>query len=202
MTQRPKDQYLICLTGNIATGKSTVAAMLAELGATVIDADKVVHQIMRRGSDVYDRVVMAFGPDIVGSDGEIGRDRLGRIVFNNPAELRRLEEIVHPAVGVEVRQRVACVKTAVVVIEAIKLIEAGWHRGCQALWVTACSPEQQIDRLMAERSLSMEEAQQRVAAQPPQSQKIGLADVVIDTARDMAQTRSQVVSAWQVIDKE
>jgi dephospho-CoA kinase len=194
-------RYLICLTGNIATGKSTVAAMLAELGATVIDADKVVHEIMGRGSGVYDAIVAAFGPEIVGSDGEIRRGELGRIVFNDAAELRRLEEIVHPAAGVEVRRRALEAETPVVVIEAIKLIEAGWHHTCQALWVTTCATEQQIERLMAGRGLSFEEAQQRVNAQPPQIEKIRLADVVIDTAGDMAETRRQVELAWQAIEK-
>lgn len=200
MTAAPQAPYLICLTGNIATGKSTVAAMLAELGATVIDADKVAHQMMQRGRATYDQVVAAFGPDVVDRDGEIRRDRLGRIVFKDPAELRRLEEIVHPAVGCEVRHRVGQAETPVVVIEAIKLIEAGWHHTCQALWVTTCSADQQIERLMAGRSLSFEEARQRVNSQPPQSQKISLADVVISTAGDITETRRQVEDAWQAIN--
>jgi dephospho-CoA kinase len=201
MTQSPPGPYLIGLTGNIATGKSTVGTMLTELGATVIDADKVVHQLMRRGTGLYDRIVAAFGRAIVGDDGEIRRDRLGQVVFNDPAELRRLEEIVHPAVGVEVRQRIAQAETSVVVIEAIKLIEAGWHHFCQTLWVTTCPPEKQIERLMAERALGFEDARQRVAAQPPQSEKISLADVVIDTSGDIAGTRRQVEAAWQAVEK-
>lgn len=193
------DRYLIGLTGNIATGKSTVAAMLDDLGATVIDADKIVHQILRRGNEVYEQVAAAFGPSIIGVDGEIDRARLGRIVFDHPDELRRLEKIVHPPVGVKVRQRVVQAETAVVVIEAIKLIEAGWHGICQALWVTTCPPELQINRLMTDRSLSFLEAQQRVTAQPPQAQKIRLADVVIDTSGDLADTRRQVEAAWRAI---
>jgi dephospho-CoA kinase len=201
MTLTVANPYLIGLTGNIATGKSTVAAMLARLGATVIDADKVAHQIMGRGGEVYDQIVAAFGPVVVGADGEIARGRLGRIVFDDPAELRRLEEIVHPAVGVEVRQRVLSAETAVVVIEAIKLIEAAWHHACHTLWVTTCPTEQQIERLMAERSLRFKEAKQRVAAQPPQIEKIRLADVIIDTSGDLAGTRRQVEVAWQAIGK-
>jgi dephospho-CoA kinase len=201
MSPSAAGRYLICLTGNIATGKSTVAGMLAELGATVIDADRAVHELMRQGSGVYDAIVAAFGPQIADSDGEIERGELGRIVFNDPAELRRLEEIVHPAVGVEVRRRVWEAETPVVVIEAIKLIEAGWHHTCQTLWVTTCPAEQQIERLMADRALSFEEAEQRVNAQPPQMEKIRLADVVIDTSGDMAETRRQVELAWQAVEK-
>jgi dephospho-CoA kinase len=200
MMDSPQAPYLICLTGNIATGKSTVAVMLAELGATVIDADKVVHQMMRRGNAMYDRIVDAFGSDVVGSDGEIRRDYLGRVVFNDLAELHRLEEIVHPAVGIEVRRRVAQAATRVVVIEAIKLVEAGWHHTCQALWVTTCPADQQIERLMAQRSLSFEEARQRITAQPPQSSKISLANVVIDTSGELAATRRQVEVAWLAIN--
>jgi dephospho-CoA kinase len=186
---------LIGLTGNIATGKSTVAAMLAELGATVIDADQVAHQVMRRGSAVYERIVEAFGPGVVGADGEIDRQYLGRTVFEAPQALRRLEEIVHPAVGVEIQRRIAAARTPLVVLEAIKLIEAGLHHMCQALWVTTCPSEQQIDRLMRDRALSFEGATLRVGAQPPQVQKISLADVVIDTSGDMAETRRQVEAA-------
>jgi dephospho-CoA kinase len=196
MTETSQARYLICLTGNIATGKSTVAAMLAELGATVIDADKVVHQMMRLGSTLYDQIIAVFGSDIIGSDREICRNRLGQIVFSDPAELRRLEEIVHPAVGIEVRRRVAQAEAPVVVIEAIKLIEAGWHHMCHALWVTTCRTDQQIERLMAVRSVNLEDARQRVTAQPPQSQKISLAQVVIDTSGDLAGTRRQVEAAW------
>jgi len=201
MMRAARGSYLIGLTGNIATGKSTVAAMLADLGATVIDADKVAHQVMQRGGPAYDPVVAAFGPEVVGHDGEIDRACLGRIVFNDAVALRRLEEIVHPAAAVEVGRRIGAAQTAAVVIEAIKLIEAGWQRVCDALWVTTCTRGQQIARLMADRSLSLAEAQQRVRAQPPQSEKIRLADVVIDTTGELADTRRQVDAAWQAIAK-
>jgi dephospho-CoA kinase len=193
-------RYLIGLTGNIATGKSTVAALLAELGATVIDADKIAHQVMRRGGPVYGQIVAAFGPTVVGADGEINREHLGRIVFSDPTALRRLEALVHPAVGVEVGRFIEQAKTPVVVIEAIKLLEAGLHHLCRAVWVTTCPAEQRIDRLMKERLLSFKEAQRRVAAQPPQTHKDGVADVLIDTSGDIAATRRQVEAAWQAID--
>ncbi|HID89382.1 MAG TPA: dephospho-CoA kinase, partial [Anaerolineae bacterium] len=98
-------KLLIGLTGNIATGKSTVARMLADLGATVIDADKVAHEVMRAGTPVHAAIVEAFGPQIVGPDGEIDRARLGAIVFADPEALARLEQIVHPVVAEEVARR-------------------------------------------------------------------------------------------------
>jgi dephospho-CoA kinase len=199
MTGATGGKCLIGLTGNIATGKSTVAAMLADLGATVIDADRITHQVMRKGNAVYERIVAAFGAQVVGADGEIDRQALGQIVFGDAAALRRLEEIVHPAVGAEVRQRVEQAATPIVVIEAIKLIEAGWHRFCQALWVTDCPRTQQVARLAKERKLDQQEAYRRIDAQPPQAQKTALADVVIDTSGDLDETRRQVQAAWSKI---
>lgn len=192
-------QYCIGLTGNIATGKSTVASMLAELGAMVIDADHVAHQVMRQGTPVYDQIVATFGRDVMAVDGKIDRAHLGRIVFADPAALRQLEEIVHPAVKIEVDRRMATAESPVVVVEAIKLIESGMHRSCQTLWVTTCPVEQQIERLVQGRSLSVQEARQRVAAQPPQAEKLEVADVVINTAGSIEHTKRQVYAAWKAI---
>ncbi len=193
---------LIGLTGNIATGKSTVARMLAELGATVIDADRVAHEVMRVGTPVYTAVVTAFGPWIVGMEGEIDRARLGTLVFSDSEALARLERIVHPAVMEEVARRIAAAPTPVVVVEAIKLIEAGMAEGCASVWVTTCPPEEQVRRLMADRGLSREEAELRVRAQPPQEEKIARADVVIYTGGTLDQTRAQVEAAWAQLGVE
>jgi len=192
-------RVLIGLTGNIATGKSTVARMLARLGATVIDADAVAHEVMRPGTPVHAAVVAAFGRAVVGEDGEIDRARLGGLVFADPEALARLERIVHPAVIEEVGRRIAKSPTRVVVVEAIKLIEAGMADGCDSLWVTTCPPELQVRRLMADRGLSREEAELRVQAQSPQEEKIARADVVIYTGGTLTQTRVQVEAAWDRI---
>jgi dephospho-CoA kinase len=189
-------RLLVGLTGNIATGKSTVARMLVDLGATVIDADVVAHEVIRAGGPVYAEVVDAFGTEVVGPDGEIDRARLGAKVFAEPEAMRRLEAIVHPAVLAEVAQRVAAARSTVVV-EAIKLIEAGMAEGCDSLWVTTCPAAQQVRRLTDERGLSCEEAERRVCAQPPQEEKLALADVVIDTSGDLAETRAQVQTEWE-----
>ena len=188
---------LIGLTGNIATGKSTVAGMLAELGAEVIDADRVAHEVMRAGSPVHTQIVAAFGPEVLGADGEIDRRRLGEIVFADPTALARLEALVHPAVIAEVGRRIAASSAPVVVVEAIKLIESGMAEGCDSVWVTTCRPNQQIRRLTGGRKMSRAEARRRVQAQPPQEDKIARADVVIDTDGTLAQTRAQVQAAWE-----
>ena len=123
---------LIGLTGNIATGKSAVARMLASLGAAVIDADRVAHAVMAPGGAAYAAVVDAFGPEILNPGGTVDRRRLGDIVFRDPAALARLEAAVHPAVLLEVGRRIAAAEAGVVLVEAIKLIEAGMHRAYDA----------------------------------------------------------------------
>lgn len=193
------DRYLIGLTGNIATGKSAVARMLAELGARSIDADRVAHEVMRHGTPTWQAVVGAFDPTILAPDGEIDRKRLGKIVFTDPDALHRLEAIVHPAVGLAVSEAIAATTERVVVVEAIKLIEAGMHRAYHALWVTTCPAEIQIARLVSQRGLSKGEARLRVEAQPPQAEKVALADVVIDTGGTLEDTRRQVLAAWEAI---
>ncbi|WP_352428008.1 dephospho-CoA kinase [Thermoflexus sp.] len=195
MKKRP---VLIGLTGNIACGKSTVARMLAEMGAAVIDADAVAHAVIRKGTPTYEAIVRRFGPEILGPDGEIDRRRLGDRVFRDPAALRDLEAIVHPAVLAAIQERLAAgVEAPAVVIEAIKLIESGFARACDTLWVVTCPEREQVRRLMAERGLSEEEAWVRIRAQPPPEEKIRLADEVIDNGGDLEATRRQVEAAWR-----
>ena len=193
---------LIGLTGNIGTGKSTVARMLADLGAEAIDADQVTREVMRGGTPVHAAIVEAFGPGVLTAGGEIDRQRLGDIVFADPVTLARLEAIVHPATLAVIDRRVAASSADVVVVEAIKLIEAGMADGCDSVWVTTCRPDQQITRIINTRNLSRAEAEQRVQAQPPQEEKIARADVVIDTSGTLAQTREQVLEAWERLAAE
>lgn len=195
------EHILIGLTGNIATGKSQVARMLAELGARVVDADKVAHELMRPGGPAFTAVVDAFGPQILTTDGLIDRARLGSIVFRDPAALRRLEVAVHPATIAEVNRRITQATEPVVVIEAIKLIESGMHRRYDALWVVTAPRSLQIARLMATRELTEQEAALRVDAQPPQEEKAALADLVIANDGDLAALRQKVEAAWAQIVK-
>jgi dephospho-CoA kinase len=192
--------YLIGLTGNIATGKSTVAKMLEELGATVIDADALVHELQRSGTSVFNDIVAAFGPGILDRAGKIDRKALGSIVFADPDKLRVLESIVHPAVLIESARRIMEAPTPIVVYEAIKLIEAGRAEICDALWVVTARSGVQLQRLMRDRQMSEAEARQRIAAQPPQSEKIARATVVIDNSDALVDTRQQVETAYRAIE--
>ena len=194
--------YVIGLTGNIATGKSTVLNVLAQLGAEVIDADKIAHQVTAPDGPAYAAVVEAFGPEILREDGTIDRAKLGRIVFRDPEALKRLERLTHPAVGAIIAQRIAEARAPVVVIEAIKLIEAGLHKNVDAVWIVTAPREQQIQRLMQTRGLSRAEAEMRIDAQPPIEPKLPLADVVIENAGSLDELREQVLAAWQNIPEQ
>jgi dephospho-CoA kinase len=197
MNTRRSSRIIVGLTGNIGTGKSTVAGMLSDLGAKVIDADKVAHEVMRAGTSAHAAVVETFGPEVLTPVGEIDRKRLGAVVFANSMALARLEAIVHPATIREIQRRIQNTAASVVVVEAIKLIEAGMADAYDSVWVTICQREQQIQRIVNERGLSWAEADQRVRAQPPQEEKIAHADVVIDNSRSLSQTRGQVQAAWE-----
>jgi dephospho-CoA kinase len=199
MNKIKRTHTLIGLTGNIATGKSEVARLLTELGARVIDADKIAHEVMCPGGPAYHSVVEAFGPGILAADGTIDRAQLGAIVFRDPAALRRLEAAVHPATITEVARRIAQATEAVVVVEAIKLIEAGMHRHYDALWVVAAPRSVQIARLVATRRLTEAEAALRVDAQPPQEEKAAVADLVIVNDGDLTDLRQKVEAAWTQI---
>jgi dephospho-CoA kinase len=191
---------VIGLTGNIATGKSLVGRILSRLGAEHIDADLVAHQVMAPGGPAWDKVVAAFGRQIIRPDGEIDRKKLGTIVFADPAALARLEAIVHPEVIAHTRRRITSSTAAAVVVEAIKLIESGMvHQLVDTLWVVTAPREVQLARLMAYRGLSRAEANLRIDAQPPQAAKVAQADVVIDNGGSVEATVRQVEQAWQDI---
>lgn len=189
--------YLIGLTGNIASGKSVVLNELRRLGAATLDADAVVHQLLRPGTAVQEAVVAAFGPAVLAADGAIDRRALGAIVFADPAALARLEALVHPAVLAYTREWLAGVAAPVAVVDAIKLFEAGIADWCDEVWVVTCPAEERARRLVAHRGMAEEEAWQRIRAQPPEEEKAARADVVIDNSGHLSRTLAQVRAAWR-----
>lgn len=191
--------YVIGLTGNIACGKSTVAAMLHDLEACVIDADRLAHEVMRAGGVVHADIVARFGPAILQGNGEIDRSKLGAIVFAEPEALADLERLVHPVVVKESLRRLAQCDRAVAVVEAIKLLEAEMHTHCDAVWVVTCPREQQLARLMQTRHLSASEAALRIDSQPCQALKMARADRLIDNGGALENTWQQVLAAWNGI---
>lgn len=189
------DRYVIALTGNIGTGKSVVRKMLEHLGAFTLDADALAHRVIAPGGPGYATVLRTFGEWVLGADGQINRSRLGRIVFNDPEALARLETIVHPHVRQAVDLLINRSPARLAVIEAIKIIETGLAAECDALWVVHASPAVQAKRLVEKRKLSPADAQQRIAAQNPQADKVKAADVVIDNGGSFEETWAQVQAA-------
>lgn len=190
-------KYVLGLTGNIATGKSVVRKMLEHLGAYGIDADALAHRAIAQDAPGYLPVVEAFGQRIVAQDGQIDRSRLGQVVFSNAEALARLEAIVHPLVRQAIDVLIPRSEQAVIVVEAIKLLEGPLRSACDSIWVTTAPVEVQVARLMEKRGLSLEEARQRISAQSSQEAKIAAADVVIQNAGSFDETWQQVVKAWQ-----
>lgn len=191
--------YVIGLTGNIATGKSLVLKYLAELGAETIDADLVAHRVMQTGTPTAEAIIAEFGEAIRGEDSGIDRRKLGPIVFSDPARLARLDELAHPPTVAAIRRQVEASTSRVVVIDAIKLYEAGLDRDCDEVWAVYCDPDRQLKRLMARNHLDRDEALRRIAAQPPQAEKTRRASRVIDNSGSIEATRQQVDAAWATL---
>ncbi|HEX7975577.1 MAG TPA: dephospho-CoA kinase [Anaerolineales bacterium] len=190
-------KYVIGLTGNIATGKSVVRRMLEHLGAYGIDADALAHRAIAQDAPGYQPIVDTFGKWVLGSDGQVDRSRLSRVIFADPEALARLEAIVHPLVGQAVDILIRRSPRSVVVLEAIKLIESGLNKQCDSLWVTYASQEMQMSRLMQKRGMTEAAARQRIQAQPVQEQKTAAARVVIQNTGSFEDSWRQVVTAWQ-----
>ena len=190
-------KYVIGLTGNIATGKSMVRKMLEHLGAYGIDADALAHRAIAKDAPGYQPVLDTFGSWILTPEGQIDRTRLGRIVFSDSEALEKLEAIVHPLVRQAIDLLVRRAGQKIIVVEAIKLLEGPLRTACDNIWVTTAPMEVQLRRLRIKRGMSAEVARQRIAAQPPQTQKIEAADVVIKNNGSFEAAWKQVLAAWQ-----
>ena len=192
---------IIGLTGGIATGKTTVAKMLADFGAVVIDADVIARKIMEKGRPVWEKVKETFGDEYLMDNGEIDRKKLGELVFTNRKALKKLNAITHPAIRQEIQLEIDKLSSEksqkVVVVDAALLIEAGWLDMVDEVWLVVADKELQINRLMQRNGLSCEQAQNRVASQLDQDIKKQYADKIIDNSWDMEYTRRQVECLWQ-----
>ena len=191
--------YLIGLIGNLGSGKSTVRKMLEQLGARGIDADALAHVVTQRGSPAWRKIVATFGADVLTYNGRIDRRQLGKRVFAETDALQKLEAIVHPAVGALTKEILRDIAAPVVVLEAIKLVEAGMAQWCDALWAVTCDTETQIERVTRTRPLSDADARTRLVAQGSLANKLKLAAVVIDNSGNEAATRTQVAQAWNAL---
>lgn len=190
------DLFVVGLTGGIASGKSTVSAMLAEAGIPVVDADRLAREVVEPGQPAYREVVAAFGPSVVDPNGQLDRKRLASVVFTDPTARARLEAIVHPRVFEAERAALAAIARerpgSVAVVDAALLLESGNYRWMDAVILVSAPRELQIERLMARDRLSRAEAEARLAAQWPLEEKRRYADFEIDNSGGLEATRAQV----------
>lgn len=191
---------IIGLTGGIASGKSTVSRFLEELGAVVIDADRIGHEVLRSDSGVRRELVTAFGQQILTPGGRFSRRRLGKLVFGSPEALAKLNRIMHPRISARAKARLERYRrdgVKVVVVEAALLLEAGWSSLVDEVWVTVASEATVLERLKGRSGLSKSESRARLRAQLPVSERLGRADVVIDTDCRLDELKARVMGLWQ-----
>lgn len=196
--------YVIGLTGGIGSGKSTVAEMLREKGAVILAADQVGHEVYQPGTPAWKEVVEAFGQGVVAPDGTIDRKKLGAIVFSDPQALRRLNAITHPRMKELMRQKLRALEeqgTAVAVLEAALLFDAGWQDLTDEVWVTVAPPEVAARRTAERSGISLEEALARIRAQMSNEERARRSQVVIDTDCTLEETRRQVDRAWSELER-
>ena len=193
---------VVGLTGGIGSGKSTVAQFLAELGAVVVDADKVGHEAFKAGTGLWQQVTAAFGKQILAPDGDIDREKLGKIVFDSPEALERLNRIMHPAMSDIIKAQVEDYRRqgiGVVVIEAPLLVEAGWTSLADEVWVTTATEAAVLKRLRERAGMSEQESLARIRSQLPSEERLKHADVIIDTDCELSELKARVKELWQGI---
>ena len=189
--------FVIGLTGGLGTGKTTVALILQDLGLKMISADHIGHQLLQPGTDAYENVTAAFGPEIVRGDGGVDRAVLGKIVFGDPVKRQRLNALTHPAIigrmkaeVEELRRRGEDGVVEIPLFFETKLTKE--EAGLDEIWVVATSPETQLARIMARDGVDAEEAQRRIAAQLPLAEKMNRADLVVYNEGKPAELKEEV----------
>jgi len=191
----------VAITGGMGTGKATVADICGRLGALVIDADEIAHEVIAPGTEGWKRVVEFFGRELLRSDGTVDRKALAHRVFGDPAGLAQLVSIVHPRVIAEVDRRLAVSgregNYTVAVVNVPLLYEAGMEKRFDRVVVVTCPPEEQVRRCQRRNGLSREEVERRMKAQMPLEEKVARADCVIDNGGTREETEEQVRDVWK-----
>ncbi len=191
---------VIGLTGGIGSGKSTVSQCLAELGAVIIDADKVGHEAFKPNTKAWREVVTTFGRQILTPSGEVDRKKLGEIVFNDPESLSKLNQIMHPRMYDMVKDRIEEYRRQgvdVVVLEAAVLIEANWTPLVDEVWVTVAPEATVPERIKKQRRLDEKQTLARIRSQLPQEERVKHADVAINNAGELDEVKTKVKELWE-----
>ena len=194
------------LTGGIATGKSTVSRLFVECGARLIDADVLAREAVAPGQPALRKIVDTFGREMLRPDGALDRDRLGKAVFGNPAQLEKLNAIVHPLVAIAQEQQSREIAGqdphAVIIYDAALLIEAGAHKRMDTIIVVTADEPTQLRRLMDRSKLTEEDARTRIRSQMPLAEKVALADHVIDGTLPLEQLRAEVRRIYEELARQ
>lgn len=197
--------YFVGLTGGIGAGKSTVSEMFVRRGAVIVDADVIVREVQEPGTEAFNEIVEAFGPQVVATDGKLDRQKLAAVVFSDPAKLQKLEAITHPRVGARFAERAQELReTDNVVILDIPLLGAsksGSERFADAVVVVTASPGTRIARLQA-RGMTREDAEARIAAQISDDERLKLADHVLTNDGSIEELDKQVDVLWHTLEAE
>lgn len=192
---------VIGLTGGIASGKTTVSDILKGHGAVIIDADKISRKIFIKDSPVYKEVVKEFGNSVLKGDGEIDRKKLGNIVFNDYNKLKKLNEITHPVIIEDIKEKIekerSIGKEKAVILDAALLIELKLYEIVDEVWLIVVDTKTQIDRLMERDKLSYEDAANRIKSQMPIEDKMKHADFLINNCRDINTLKKQIDLFWK-----
>ena len=190
---------VIGLTGSIGTGKSEAARRLEVLGASIISADQVGHEAYTPNTEAWEQVVAAFGDGILQDDGEIDRRKLGAVVFSDPGQLEKLNQIMHPRMARMVADKIEELRdqgVEVVVVEAALLFEAGWDSLVEEVWVTDSTEQVVIERLKQRNGMSEEEARKRISSQMGRTERLERSDYVIENSGDIATLGSTIKELW------
>ena len=192
---------IIGLTGGIACGKSTVSKALRALGACIIDADALAHELSQPNQALFNAYVQRFGMAIVMPGGTLDRAAIARLIFTDPTMRAEVEQISHPLIRRAVEERLRMAEKEqkrAAVLDVPLLFEAGWDALADEVWVVALPPEEQLTRLLArDKTMSEGEARARIAAQMPLAEKCARADVVIDNSGTKEETRDYVGKLWE-----
>lgn len=190
---------IIGVTGNIGSGKSTVCQILAKLGATIIDADKLAHEAYKPNSQTWQELISAFGKDIVKANGEIDRQKLGQMVFSDSNALAQLNQIVHPRAYCMAKEQIEIYRrqaVKIVAVEATLLIEAGWANLVDKVWLVIAPDDIVTQRLTQYKEMSESQLLARLKSQMPAREKMKYANEVIYNNGDIPQLEARVTELW------
>lgn len=191
--------FLVGLTGGIASGKSTISAMLEKLGADVIDADLIAREVVQPGTKGLKEIVSTFGTGVLKSDGSLSRESLASLVFGNDEERLKLEAVLHPLIKEQTSTRIADSKAAVVVYVVPLLVEAKVDYPFDLVVTVESGVKTQLRRLVEHRGLTEDEASSRIRAQATEQQRLARADIRLDGALPLAELEAQVSELWDSI---